>query len=69
MWLKTPCTIQEITFKEADKMKDIIANPEKYASAAPAKAAAPAAAAGGKAAAKAPEPEPEAEEVSETMFI
>lgn len=54
--------VTEITFKEAEKMKDIIANPQKYASAAPAAAAAPAAGGGAKAAAKAPEPEPETEE-------
>jgi len=57
--------VTDISFKEAEKMKDIIANPDKYASAAPVAAAAPAAGGGGGgggAAAKAPEPEPEEDE-------
>jgi large subunit ribosomal protein LP0 len=63
--------VTDINFPAAEKMKDIINNPEKYASAAPAAgAAAPAAggaapAAGGK---KAPEPEPEEEEMAFDLF-
>jgi len=50
----------EYTFPQAEKMKEAIKNPSKFA-AAPA-AAAPAAAAGGKGKAKEPEPEPEEED-------
>jgi large subunit ribosomal protein LP0 len=56
------CLETELTFKQCEKIKDIIANPDKYASAAPAAGAAPAAAAPAKGGKKAPEPEEEEEE-------
>eukprot|EP00744_Colponema_vietnamica_P014250 GILI01019953.1.p2 GENE.GILI01019953.1~~GILI01019953.1.p2 ORF type:complete len:336 (-),score=128.78 GILI01019953.1:79-1032(-) len=54
----------DYTIKQAAQIKDIIANPEKFAAAAPA-AAAPAASSGG---AKAKEPEPEPEEEGDMGF-
>jgi len=50
----------EYSFPQAEKIKEAIKNPAKFAAAAPAAAAPAAAAKGGKA--KEPEPEPEAEE-------
>jgi len=52
--------VTDITFKAAERLKEYLADPSKFAAAAPAAAAAAApAAGGGKAAAKAPEPEEE----------
>lgn len=53
----------DVTFKEAEKLKEYLADPSKFAAAAaPATAAAPAASAGAAPAAKAAEPESESEE-------
>eukprot|EP00092_Neocalanus_flemingeri_P033071 GFUD01035965.1.p1 GENE.GFUD01035965.1~~GFUD01035965.1.p1 ORF type:complete len:315 (+),score=88.36 GFUD01035965.1:78-1022(+) len=57
--------VTDITFKEAEMVKEFLADPSKFASAAPAAAAAAAPAA---AAAKAPEPEEEEEEDDDMGF-
>jgi len=63
------CLTTEISFPAAEKMVDMVKNPEKYASAAPAAAAAAPAAGGGKpAAAAAPEPEEAEEDVGFSLF-
>mmetsp|Transcript_39822 Transcript_39822/g.77984 ORF Transcript_39822/g.77984 Transcript_39822/m.77984 type:complete len:324 (-) Transcript_39822:134-1105(-) len=56
------CLATSCTFPAAEKMKDIVANPDKYASAAPAAGGGGGGAAPAAAKAKAPEPEAEEEE-------
>ncbi len=58
--------VTDITFKEAETLKEFLADPSKFAAAAA--AAAPAAAAGGAAAAPAKEAEPEEESDDDMGF-
>jgi large subunit ribosomal protein LP0 len=54
--------VTDVTFKEAERLKEYLADPSKFASAAPVAAAAPAAAAAAAPAAKKEEPKEESEE-------